>query len=73
MVFNLNINANNANYSPAAAYDAIAGNEDVYFNGLDVSESTKEALTELIDEGLGFNEEDVIKTLIRKYKEDKNG
>ena len=48
-----------------AAYDAIAGNEDFYFNGIDVDEEVKESLDKLINKGVGYNYNSVIKELLK--------
>ena len=48
-----------------AAYDAIAGNEDFYFNGIDIDEEVKESLDKLINKGVGYNYNSVIKELLK--------
>ena len=52
-----------------AAYDAIAGNEDIYFNGIEVGEEIKQELDQLSCNGLGHNYRTTVKELIRFYKE----
>lgn len=52
-----------------ATYDAIAGNEDIYFNGIEVGEEVKNALDQLECDGVGYDYRTTIKELIRFYKE----
>lgn len=52
-----------------AAYDAIAGNEDIYFNGINVGEEIKEELAQLSCDGVGYDFRTTVKELIRFYKE----
>lgn len=52
-----------------ATYDAIAGNEDIYFNGIEVGEEVKEDLKQLECDGVGYDYRTTIKELIRFYKE----
>lgn len=51
-----------------ATYDAIAGNEDIYFNGIDVSEEIKEELEQLSCNGVGYDYKTTIRELIDFYK-----
>lgn len=52
-----------------ATYDAIAGNEDVYFNGIEVGEEVKEDLAQLSCDGVGYDFRTTVQELIRFYKE----
>jgi len=51
-----------------ATYDAIAGNEDIYFNGIDASEEIKEELEQLSCDGVGYDYKTTIRELIDFYK-----
>ena len=52
-----------------ATYDAIAGNEDIYFNGIEVGEEVKDDLKQLECDGVGYDFRTTVKELIRFYKE----
>lgn len=51
-----------------ATYDAIAENEDIYFNGIDVSEEVKNDLQQLSCDGVGYDYKTTIQELIKFYK-----
>lgn len=60
--------------SLTATYDAIAENEDIYFNGIDLSKGIKEELEQLACDGVGHDYSTTIKELVHfynKYKLDK--
>lgn len=52
-----------------ATYDAIAGNEDIYFNGIEVGDEVKEDLAQLSCDGVGYDFRTTVQELIRFYKE----
>ena len=52
-----------------ATYDAIAENEDIYFNGIEVGEEVKDELKQLECDGVGYDYRTTVKELIRFYKE----
>jgi hypothetical protein len=52
-----------------AAYDAIADNDDIYFNGIDVSDEVKDDLKQLEYNNVGYDYNSTIKKLIKFYKE----
>jgi len=52
-----------------AAYDAIADNDDIYFNGIDVSDEVKDDLKQLECNNVGYDYNSTIKKLIKFYKE----
>ena len=51
-----------------AAYDAIAENDDIYFNGIDVTDEVKDELKQLQCNNIGYNYNSTIKELINFYK-----
>jgi len=51
-----------------ATYDAIAENEDIYFNGIDITENTKQELEQLSCDGIGHSYDTTIEELIKFYK-----